>query len=511
MHSPLCRLSLVCSALAVALVVAASPSGAAPAPQTTTDPAKAAAGWLAQQFVNATHKPSPSGDHFEFHFGGQFSFDGGTTADAIFGLAAAKAGKAKIDAAMAYLAKHVDEYTSLHDTSGKPGPFDGSVAKVALAAMVTGANPGQFGGFDLLLALKDDECTTVSIQTTDFTVPNCPAVGAGRNIFSSVAESFVILAESRAGGAFAPSPAGLAYFLSLQCPDGGFTVATDATACKSDLDSTSYASAALAALGGHSAQLTRALDWLAGKRNANGSWTAQGGPNIDSTGLAASALGAAGRDVSTSRAWLASQQVTTGVTIGATASRGALKFEGRFDPSSSVKATADGLLGLAPGAFLATLTDAGASADAPVLALTAKSAHLSVGRGTVQTATGLGFSAAESVRATVHSSPVVVGTVKAGSDGTAKVTFTVPSSLALGRHTVELTGLTSGLTASTVFSVTPAPAVAPPTAGSSNVHGTSELPATGIDRHQLIMLAVAGAFAIVAGTLAVVAGRRRRT
>ncbi len=520
------RVGLIAAAAGAALVVSATPARAATTPPTTTDPAAAAAGWLVQRFVGASHKPSPSGDHLEFKFGNQYSFDGGTTADAIFALGAAKAGKAKIDAVIAYLAKHVDEYTSIHDTSGKPGPFDGSVAKAAVAAMVAGADPRQFGGFDLLQALKDDECTSVSVQTTDFTVPNCPAVGAGRNVFSSVAESFVILAEARAGGSLAPADAAVKYFLSLQCADGGFTVLTDtANGCASDLDSTSYASAALAALGGHNAELTMALNWLAAKRNANGSWTAQGGPNVDSTGLAASALAAGGHNVSTSRSWLAGQQVKTGVTIGATASRGALKYQGKFDPTASVKATADGLLGLATGTSLATLTDNGASADAPVLAPTASLVHGSAARGGQQTVTGVGFSVGESVRATVHSAAVAVGTATAGADGTAKVTFTVPAALATGSHTVQLTGLSSGLTASSpAFTVTVAVASPTPTSsasgpatsstgeapGSTGLQSASDLPATGTDGRALLLEAIAGVVLILVGALAILAGRRRR-
>ena len=77
----------------------AAPADAA-APHTTTAPAKAAAGWLAQQFTN----------HFDY--AGSTFFDGGSTADAIFALSAAGVGKDKIESAITYFAKHVDDYTS---------------------------------------------------------------------------------------------------------------------------------------------------------------------------------------------------------------------------------------------------------------------------------------------------------------------------------------------------------------------------------------------------------------
>ena len=487
------RFSLAAAALAAVLVVTAAPDAGAATPQTTTDPAKAAAGWLVQRFVDASGKPSPSGDHFEFS--GHF-FDGGTTADAIFALAAAKAGKSKIDAAITYFAKHVDDYADLSKAFG--GPFDGGVAKSALAAIVAGADPRDFGGFDLMQTLKDDECPASSSTCTP---------GAAANVFGSVVESFVIVAESRVGGSFAPSDAAVAYFLSLQCPNGGFDNDLTVAGCASGVDETSYAVAALVALGGHGTELAKALAWLKSKRSTNGSWSA----NTDSTGLAASALGANGTDVSTSRAWLASQQVTVGVTIGATATRGAL----RFGPSANLKATADGLLALAPGAFLATLTAEGASADAPVLAPTSSVGHSSVAQGAALTVTGVGFSAGESVRATVHSAATVdAGTVKAGSNGTAKVTFSVPTTLATGSHTLELAGLTSGLTTSTTFTVTAAPATSSSNSTGSGTAAaqdlTSTLPATGTDRNELVLQAIAGATLISVGALALLAGRRRR-
>jgi hypothetical protein len=485
------RFSLAAAALAAVLVVTAAPDAGAATPQTTTDPAKAAAGWLVQQFVDASGKPSPSGDHFETSFG----FDGGQTAAGIFALAAAKAGKTKIDAATSSLATHFAEYADLAKAFG--GPFDGSVAKAALAAIVAGADPRDFGGFDLLKMLKDDECPASSTTCTP---------GAAAGIFSSISESLAIIVESRVDG-FAPSDAAVAYFLSLQCSDGGFDGDILTAGCVSGLDETSYAVAALSALGGHGTELAKALAWLKSERSSNGSWSA----NTDSTGLAASALGANGADVSASRAWLASQQVTVGVTIGSTATRGALRFGGK----ANVRATNDGLLGLAPGAFLATLTAEGASADAPVLAPTSTVGHSSVAQGAALTATGVGFSAGESVRATVHSAATVdAGTVKAGSNGTAKLTFSVPTTLATGGHTLELTGLTSGLTTSTTFTVTAAPAtISSSSTGSGTAAAqdlTSTLPATGTDRNELVLQAIAGATLVSVGALALLAGRRRR-
>lgn len=500
-------------------------ASAAPTPATTTDPAAAAAGWLAQQFVGADHKASPSGDHLEGSFGSppSYYFDGGRTADAIYALAAAKSGKDRIDAAIGYFAVHVADYTSINDTTGKPGPYDGQVGKSALAAMVAGADPTAFGGHNLLQALKDDECTVASAPANekDFSTPVCPAVGAARNIYSSISESFAVLAAARGaaqhGAQYGPSAAAVGYFLSLQCPGGGFTGLTAACANDSEAttDATAYAAFALAALGGHQAQLDGALGYLESKRAAGGYWVAEGGPDVDSTGLATAALAAAGRDVNASRAWLVSQQVTDGPTVGAGASRGALTYQGKFDAFSSVKATADGLLGLVPDGSLATLTANGATSGTEVLALSDPVVSAgSVAQGRRQTVTGTGFAAGERVTAVVHSSPLSIGTVTANAAGTAALTFTVPATLAAGTHRLVLTGTTSGLSSEASFTVTAAPPTAspgstPPAAAPQSGAG-APLAATGLDGPHLLVIGLAGAAMLAAGVALSVAGRRRR-
>jgi hypothetical protein len=115
-----------------------------------------------------------------------------------------------------------------------------------------------------------------------------------------------------------------------------------------------------------------------------------------------------------------------------------------------------------------------------------------------------------------------VGKAAAQADGTARVTFIVPAGLATGGHTVVLTGLTSGLSTSSAFTVTAAPPTATPTSsapvpapagspgGSGGVQTPASLPATGTDGKALVLQAIAGFALISAGTLAVLAGRRRR-
>lgn len=494
-------LALATAGVLTAVGVFAAPADAA-TPQTTTSPAKAAAGWLAQQFTN----------HFDY--AGSTFFDGGTTADAIFALSAAGVGKTKIDSAMTYFRKHVDDYTSLHDKTGKPGPYDGSVAKTAVAALVAGVDPTHFGGYNLLHALKHDQCTTASApkNSKDTKTPVCPAAGAARNIYSSVSESLAILAEARGaakyGSTFAPDGAALSYFLSLQCANGGFTVDTAGGAhCVGDPDATGYAMMALQAAGHQSAALDRAAQWLKKIRNADGSWTAQHVHNVDSTGLAAAALRAHGVATSRSAAWLTSQQVRTGPTIGAGATRGALKYNGAFDAASSVKATADGILGMVGRGSLATLSDAAAIAGTPVLALkpaTVQRKRVVAGR--AQTVSATGFAAHEAVAGVFRPGGRSVGTARSDKDGSVTLTFTVPRS-ATGSRSVVLTGARSGLrteTASFHIAAAPATAAAAPAGG-----GALSLADTGRDSRQTVVELGVGLGLVVTGALALVIGRRR--
>jgi hypothetical protein len=496
--------------LAFAATGAAS---ATTAPTVTADPAQAAAGWLDNQFVDGTH----------FNFPNSTFYWGGLTASGVFALAAAKVGQSRIDAALGYMAANVDSDADLEGSFG--GPFDGSVATAALAAMVGGADPTSFGGHNLLLALKSDQCTQVSAPTSQTdTTPTCPAIGSARNIFSSVSESLAILADSRGAAAhglpYAPSAAAIIYFLSLQCPNGGFTGETSACTddTKASVDETAYAAMALAALGGRSTELAKANAWLVSQRNAAGYWVAQGGPDVDSTGLAAAALSGAGVDVSASRSWLASQQVTDGPTVGAGATRGALKYQGAFSADNAPKATADGVLGMisSGSGSLATLTSTGASTDAPLLALAAPTVGAaSVRAGTSQTVTGTGFSAGETVSGELHSTPVSIGSGTASSSGTVTLTFTVPAALSAGTHTIVLTGATSGLSSSATFTVTASPGQ-PASTPSVNQEGTSgsnpsaPIAATGLDGQRLRDTVAVGLMLVAGGAGLTLAGRRQR-
>ncbi|HET6878032.1 MAG TPA: hypothetical protein VFH38_10925 [Jatrophihabitans sp.] len=417
-----------------------SSAAAAPGAAVTTEPVAAAAGWLVTQFENGKHLPAPDGDHFDEKYGSTVYPDYGAEADVIFGLAAAKVGAAKIATALSYLRRHVAAYAGFGDPHG---PYDGSIGKLALAAVVAGADPRHFAGHDLIGQLARDECPAGASKCTP---------GSAANIYSSISESFVLLAEARAG--HQPTPRAVAYLLSLQCPAGGFPDGVKPCTGAADDDATAYAIMALQAAGGHRSAVRRASRWLAGERTTGGYWVSQHRPNVNTTGLAAAALAGAGQDLSATRRWLLAQQVPAG-SPGA----GAFRYGGKIVPtttsatSPSVLATAQAIPALVPDGSLATLTASGAAAGAPVFPPTVTTAG-TIHAGSVAHVTGVGFAAGERVELSLAPDARPVAGATADALGTVRFAAAVPDSTAGGSHDLTLTGVSSGLTAQHAVTVT---------------------------------------------------------
>ncbi len=102
-----------------------------------------------------------------------------------------------------------------------------------------------------------------------------------------------------------------------------------------------------------------------------------------------------------------------------------------------------------------------------------------------------GFASRETVQVWLHSTPVLLLGGTASGDGRVDLTVTIPVATALGEHSLEVRGLTSGLTGS-------APVVV--------VAADAELGRTGFDAG----LAALAAATVVAGAVTVVVARRRR-
>jgi hypothetical protein len=341
-----------------ALAAAAVPATTAPAGGTTgatSDPAQAAAGYLARQLVGGTH----------LSFEGSTLPDAGMTADAVFSMAAAKVAGTAQAAATGWLAANSAGYIDAVGAFG--GPSAGAYAKLALVAEVTGGDPHAFGGVDLLTNLSALECPAAGR-------PECAGqVGAFRSssadaVINMVTQALAVIALTRSPvAADHPDAAAVDFLTGQQCPDGGFPVPIHAAggACVSEVDGTAFAAQALVAAG-RTEPAKAALDWLASVRQPNGSFANSGGPSANSTAVAVEALVAGGRDASASVAWLRSQQVGC---AGPAVQRGAVRFAGAFD-AKALRATSQAGMALAGQSFT-TLTGAGSTPAGPLLACAA--------------------------------------------------------------------------------------------------------------------------------------------
>ncbi|MFN2537280.1 MAG: hypothetical protein ABR549_03890 [Mycobacteriales bacterium] len=106
------------------------------------------------------------------------------------------------------------------------------------------------------------------------------------------------------------------------------------------------------------------------------------------------------------------------------------------------------------------------------------------------------FDKGKKVKATGHSTPFSIATTSANSAGEAVVTFTVPSNLPAGQHSVVFTGPFFGTTRSVSVPFT--------VVGSTSA---SDLPFTGF---QIGAASLLGVGLVGAGTISVLAGRRRK-
>lgn len=248
----------------VASLVAVLAPAPAPAPAragegpTTTDPALAAAGWLAARI-----ETDPT-------------LFGGTLADAILAFAAVGAGQAAAATALANLEAGLDAYIS---PGGVQRP--GETAKVLLAVMTQRADPTAFGGHDLEAELR-------AMLVTD------PGPGEGRFSTASAADqAYAILALARTTGGV-PAEA-VAWLVNQQCPSGEFhwDLGCPTGPGMEDSDTTGLAVQALLATGDTTASAS-GVAWLLSTQDAGGGFVSFGTPNAGSSGLAAQAVRAAG-------------------------------------------------------------------------------------------------------------------------------------------------------------------------------------------------------------------------
>jgi hypothetical protein len=126
-----------------------------------------------------------------------------------------------------------------------------------------------------------------------------------------------------------------------------------------------------------------------------------------------------------------------------------------------------------------TATDAG-SATVTDSTGTALGADPTLAPGQTVTVQASGFTAGEAISATVHSVPETLTPATASSTGTVAYTFTVPTDLPAGAHTLVLAGATSAHTVTIDFSIA-TPSVLGTTTTTTPSAGSASLPFTGAD------------------------------
>ncbi|MEH0819663.1 MULTISPECIES: prenyltransferase/squalene oxidase repeat-containing protein [Micromonospora] len=335
---------------------------AAPAPAHVTA-ARDAASWLAGEFTDGT-LPGPFAPE-----------DWGLTIDGLVALSATGVDAPTRKAATAQVAEHVRSYNSYDDWGIEGFTDGGATAKLLYAASAAGADPTDFGGYDLraetlsLIAGADAGHQRGRI-TSRTTADSGPDAG---NTFD---QSFAVLGLARSGDL--PQDT-VDFLIRQQCAAGGFRLYPDTAdgpspSCDEqpgatlDVDSTAMAVQALLAAAEDGASgagdaARKGADWLVTQQHADGSFGGSGpttGANSNSTGLAGQALAAAGRDDDAARAAkaLAALQLTANGGA-ASADAGAIAYNtdgltaakaggiGGTDRDQWRRATAQALLGLA--------------------------------------------------------------------------------------------------------------------------------------------------------------------
>lgn len=242
-------------AAGLVLATAAQASAAPPSNDPHTD-AQDAAAWIASQVT---------ADGFIPQAANPAAANLSLTAQAIPALAAAGVGRTKIDAMLAYLGAHVDDFVV---SGGADNP--GSLSYLILAATATGADPTAFGttATNLVARLEATQQPDGLFGASDATFD-----GAFR-------EGLSLLALHAAGVSNAN---GVTWLQQQQCADGSWTAfrADTAVPCPAvdpatfsgpDTNSTALAVLGLQSQGGASAAVAQGVGALNAVRNAGGGW-----------------------------------------------------------------------------------------------------------------------------------------------------------------------------------------------------------------------------------------------
>jgi hypothetical protein len=251
--------------------------------------------------------------------------DYGLTADTGLALVAVGGHGQAVKRIRGALARHVDSWTTGVDFDSAD-VYAGGVAKAVVLAQTTGADPRHFGGVNLVNRL------TGLVSGDRGIVGRIQDKSEYGDYANTLGQAFAAAGLTRARSSEAP--AAVRFLLEQQCAAGYFRLSfADATAADQtcdgaargdrapDTDATAIALVNLQSIKHPTAKVKRAIadgaGWLVRRQKENGSFG--GGPtteaaNANSSGLAAWALGQAGRCTSAAQAarWISRLQLKNG-------------------------------------------------------------------------------------------------------------------------------------------------------------------------------------------------------
>ena len=237
--------------------------------------------------------------------------DFGLTIDGAFALAATKTDNTTLRKVVDFVnhkgkdasGRSIDDWTGI----GTPFVSGGALGKEALLAEVTGNDPRDFEGRDLIAAMDDSICVTTDVAN------GCAAPGNLLYATSTFAQAIAVIAQLRADDATHASPT-IGYLESLQNNAGAWPSLLPDSG-DSDVDSTAMAAMALALLPDDAtaaAATTKAIAWIASQQKADGGFDGAAGESTNSAALAIQGLTLAGSKYSTqidkALAFVAAQQ-----------------------------------------------------------------------------------------------------------------------------------------------------------------------------------------------------------
>lgn len=277
--------------------------------------ATTSAQWLAGEFVDGA-LPGPVGD----------MPDWGITIDGLIALEATGTDPEAAERVATTVADNVRSYNSHDDWGGDPEVrIGGATAKLLYAAVISESDPTDFGGHDM----RAETLELVRGPETGAEEGRISDRETGTDNSNTFGQSLGVLGLVRSGGV--PQEV-VDFLLRQQCSEGGFRLSPDqfgtpAPTCDEaespvlDPDSTGMAVQALLAAGeegieGATEAAELGADWLEEIQREDGSFGGSGptvGSNTNSTGLAAQALAATGRQEAADVAaeWILDHQVTS--------------------------------------------------------------------------------------------------------------------------------------------------------------------------------------------------------